>query len=907
MNPNTRVVWVLGDAEFDPSARELRVGGQHVRLERKPMAVLERLLEQPGEVVTKEELLESVWHGRVVVEAVLTTAITKLRSALRDHDQQLVTTVHGYGYRLTDQLAAKTTAKPVSDQLDLAEGSAIAGRPGWVMVGCLGEGGFGAVWLARERTTHQTRVFKFSAPGPALTFLKREITLNRTLLTAYPNAQTFPRLLGWNLAEPPFFAEFDYGGLTLRKWASQAGGLSAIDLETRVRIAADVATALSQAHDVGVLHCDLKPDNILCAGSVDALQIQIADFGSGHIQIWPGLADGITRMGFTQHGEPEQSDSGSLVYMAPERLAGSAPTVAADIYSLGVILFQLVTADFNRPFAPGWEALVNDELLREDIAEAAQTDPSLRTASAIALATALRTLPHRRAMRQAESDQRKRDQILKDRLARSQARAPWLAGVAASACFALIASSWGYWSAREARRHAQAEAESAKAVLQFLTSDLFPLADPEAGGRNDITLATAVARILPLVEKRFSGQPHIEAVVRREMGRFLNGLMNLDAAADQFRRSAALARQSFGEGDPRTRTARVVLIKHLVESQYLDEAEAEVRALGLDPDDFTSVPPDDPERPELLAAYATRFHNLNRCAEAISAIDALKQIADKQTIDDQASIEASCLVRIGDSDRALAVGLDSVERRRALFGDDHPRTLFAQINYAQSLEDVGKPDQAVTALREMQTRVAQRFGTKEKIYVHFLNALGRVLNSAGHASEAVAVLGQAEEILAERADKDDEELRLVVSLHLAQALSSSGAHREAVRKLDSVPLEPDSSNSRTAAIVALGHMSLAIVLEREGRDFDTALREINKSLELIGDRPELDETKVVALLHKSSVLHSLGDVASARETFRAAIDLVDSGRFQGNVISGLQGHVDEVKAKLFGVQPVADL
>lgn len=69
-------------------------------LERKPLEVLKLLLSHAGEVVTKEEMLAGVWAGRVVTDATLTKAVAKLRAALGDHDQAIIRTVHGYGYRL---------------------------------------------------------------------------------------------------------------------------------------------------------------------------------------------------------------------------------------------------------------------------------------------------------------------------------------------------------------------------------------------------------------------------------------------------------------------------------------------------------------------------------------------------------------------------------------------------------------------------------------------------------------------------------------------------------------------------------------------------------------------------------------------------------------------------------------
>ena len=92
--------WTFGNAEFDEGRWQLRVAGQDVELEHKPLEVLQYLLRHAGEAVTKDELLAAVWAGRVVVEAVLTNAVGKLRRALADEAQDTVMTLPRVGYRL---------------------------------------------------------------------------------------------------------------------------------------------------------------------------------------------------------------------------------------------------------------------------------------------------------------------------------------------------------------------------------------------------------------------------------------------------------------------------------------------------------------------------------------------------------------------------------------------------------------------------------------------------------------------------------------------------------------------------------------------------------------------------------------------------------------------------------------
>lgn len=105
-------VWRFGDCEFNELRRELRVNGQKVELEHKPLAVLEQLLIHAGETVTKEQLLESVWPGTTVVDGSLATAISKLRKCLEEGSEPIIITVPRVGYRLAVSVQSSRVTMP---------------------------------------------------------------------------------------------------------------------------------------------------------------------------------------------------------------------------------------------------------------------------------------------------------------------------------------------------------------------------------------------------------------------------------------------------------------------------------------------------------------------------------------------------------------------------------------------------------------------------------------------------------------------------------------------------------------------------------------------------------------------------------------------------------------------------
>lgn len=95
--------WTFGDCVFDEASWSLKHGDQRVAIEAKPLELLRMLLERAGHVVSKSELLDSIWPDVTVVEASLPTAVHKLRAALGDNDRErrIIETVSGRGYRIS--------------------------------------------------------------------------------------------------------------------------------------------------------------------------------------------------------------------------------------------------------------------------------------------------------------------------------------------------------------------------------------------------------------------------------------------------------------------------------------------------------------------------------------------------------------------------------------------------------------------------------------------------------------------------------------------------------------------------------------------------------------------------------------------------------------------------------------
>jgi class 3 adenylate cyclase/WD40 repeat protein/tRNA A-37 threonylcarbamoyl transferase component Bud32 len=305
-------------------------------------------------------------------------------------------------------------------------------RPGWELKAKLGEGGFGEVWLARQRETREHRVFKFCFDVQRLRSFKRELALFRLIRERLGVRQDIACLHQVQLDAAPYFLESEYceGGV-LDEWLrARRKADKPLALLERLKILAQVAHALGAAHSLGIIHKDVKPTNIFM--EVDAegnVQPKLADFGIGVVvdsKAFDGLDIGFSE-GFTLTADANRT--GTRLYSAPEYMIGRPPSVRGDIYSLGVLLYQMVIDDYVRPLGVGWQRDLDDPLLIDDIARCVDVEPERRLGSAFELAERLETLVERRAARKREIEEEHERMRQAEELAirKRQVRLAWTA------------------------------------------------------------------------------------------------------------------------------------------------------------------------------------------------------------------------------------------------------------------------------------------------------------------------------------------------------------------------------------------------------------------------------------------------------------------------------------------------
>lgn len=578
----------FGSAEFDETRFELRVAGLAVHVERKPLEVLALLLQHAGEVVTKEELLTTVWAGRPSVEAVVTNALTKLRDALGEENAGMIVTQPRVGYRLIGTVDRVVVGRAMTSRIQLRKGEPVPLRPEFQLESLLNASNNSEVWVALHPRTRERRVYKFSSDGERLSTLKREVTLNRLLRETLGERNDMVRILDWNFETSPFFIECEFGGESLQDWAQKAQTLKQLTQSQRIELFLQIAGAVAAAHDVGVLHKDIKPANILITHRSDTtLQIRLTDFGSGKLLDPQRIQElGITQLGLTLTTAIGSEDhSGTLLYLAPELMTHQASTIQSDVYALGMVLYQLLISDLRKPLVPGWERDIDDELLRDDIRSATEGNPAHRLNSVHALIERLHTLDARSLHLQQERQALLLANKARDALKRTEARRPWVMAAGILLLVGLATSSWLYAHAIHTQHQLlQSQAQTlqqtarAEAVTSFLNNDVLGAGDPfSSAAAQNRTVKEALAYAADNMDGKFVNEPMTEAAIRMTLGEIFNGRADRTASEAQWRRAITVLNSLGSAASPSLLRSRYGLAQALVQQSKFDEAAAELK------------------------------------------------------------------------------------------------------------------------------------------------------------------------------------------------------------------------------------------------------------------------------------------------------------------------------------------
>ncbi|MGM9486426.1 protein kinase domain-containing protein [Ideonella sp. YS5] len=355
----------------------------------------------------------------------------------------------------------------------------------------LGEGGLGTVYAAWDPLLSRAvavKTLRLHADTQALGTLD-DLILNEARAAA-------------RLSHPHIVTVFDAGpsdqgiyiameplrGRDLRHMLHEGWRPSPIEAAQIVRRVAD---ALAYAHGKGVVHCDIKPANIFMVGKRSP---KVLDFG-------------IARIAHREAPSVEGPVAGSPYYLAPEQLRGEAIDRRCDVYSLGVVLYELLTG--QRPFTGQTLEQIHDAVLNAPTPLARQANPKVPAALAAIVARAMSREPSDRypSARHLSVELR---QWLEHPEARALAESPAKVrrrrltlvaiGAGAAALAALVQMAWQPWADREAAATAApaqvatveaAPVASAPVVIPEPTPPVEVAMTPETPASQEVAVAAA--------------------------------------------------------------------------------------------------------------------------------------------------------------------------------------------------------------------------------------------------------------------------------------------------------------------------------------------------------------------------------------------------------------------------------
>jgi serine/threonine protein kinase/Flp pilus assembly protein TadD len=632
-------------------------------------------------------------------------------------------------------------------------------------------GGLGQVWLARDGDLGREVALKELRPDRANDDAVFTRFLEEAQVTGqleHPSIVPVYELSRRKRDGRPYYTMRFIKGRTLaeaaheyhRRWSD--GRIGAFELAQLLNAFVGVCNAIAYAHSRGVLHRDLKPQNVVLG---DYGEVVVLDWGLAKL-VGRDEAAGVASVAFGDSDGHSATIAGQVLgtpaYMAPEQAQGGAVDRRSDVYGLGAILYEILTG--KAPF----EDSDTPALLRKVVVEAPaaprtvvpSTPRSLEAISQKALAKK----PADRYGSAAELGDEVRRFLADEpvgayrepiavRTGRWMRRhrtlvsgaAVLLVTVTAATLMGLILLGRKNREIASQRNAALTAANEAEAVNAFLTEDLLGQADPDANARDKkVTVEDLLHKAAVKIEGnlKFADRPQVEATLRLTLGKTLFKLSKLPEAEKHLGRAVDLRRKTLGADHPRTLDAQEWLASFLLngrgryaEALTLAKQAWEGRARVLGPEHRDTL--------ESLDTYAQCLDKMGRDKDAIrllrQCLEARRRTRGPSHPDTATSMNnlAICHWKRGEYQEAIALFSEAVELHR-LASLERELAIDCS-NLGACLEVVGEFEEADRVLGESLERATKALGPEDQVANRIRWLQVRVWVDQGRLERAVAL------------------------------------------------------------------------------------------------------------------------------------------------------------------------
>ena len=383
--------------ELDVRAGELRpLDGAPVRLPEQSLRILVLLLKHPGEVVQREEIQKRLWPNDTIVEFEhsISAAVNRLRQALGDSADKpkYVETLARRGYRWmvpVEWAEGRPAAAAENNTAESSDGRLIGKKVShYRVLQILGGGGMGVVYEAEDLKLGRRVALKFlpeELASDSAVIQRFESEARSASALNHPNICTIYGVE--ELEGQPFLVMELLEGQTLRDLiVAMAPAKSALGLTNLLDLAVQITAGLAAAHRQGIIHRDIKPANIFVTSHGQA---KILDFGLAKLSATgpPATDDPARGISFERQHEAESPTAsspflsrtgvamGTAAYMSPEQVRGEKLDGRTDLFSFGLVLYEMATG--HQAFYGDTAAELHEAILNGTPVAARQLNPEL--------------------------------------------------------------------------------------------------------------------------------------------------------------------------------------------------------------------------------------------------------------------------------------------------------------------------------------------------------------------------------------------------------------------------------------------------------------------------------------------------------------------------------------------------